>query len=317
MQVANDSAVDWAQSLLYHRSMLADDVRNDRGYRALKRVITPTTRFLDIGSGSGIWAIVAAKLGARLVTAIESNETMIPVIHGHLRENDVEDRVQVITGRSWEVELPRRYDVIFSETIGNQAYDESIVRTMVDARKRFLARGGVMIPSSVSLWASLAHIKNDKKLPVKVPISANYLSQLCRNSSFRLTDRQQVELLAKPAELLSTNIAAAKGGPILDRLTADWKLNDLSAANGVVTWARAELVDNIRLDTWGALSWTPIVYQFEPFDTDKGQIHFELNLGGKLHHWSVRLASSELPPRSYSPVFGYSKLSFDAATHKQ
>ena len=311
------SSADWQSSLLYHRSLLGDEMRNERLLSAVKRVVTSKTRFLDIGTGSGIWAIVAAKLGAKTVTAVEANETMIPVIYGHLRENNVQDRVNVVYGRSWDVELPHRYDVILSETIGNQGFDESIVRTMIDARKRFIARGGVMMPRSVSLMASLAHIKNDKKLPVNVPISANYLTQVCRNSILRVTDRQQFKLLGKPAELISADLTSIKSEPDFDNLTAVWKLDDISRANAVITWARADLVDKIKLDTWESLSWTPIVYQFEPFKVGKGQINFELNLGAKLHHWSVRLVSSNLPPRYYSPMFGFSKLSFDAFDHKR
>src|SRR5262249_31393568 len=56
-----------------HESMLADVRRNRAFHRALKSCVRSDTCVLDIGSGTGLWAIAAAKLGARRVVAIERN----------------------------------------------------------------------------------------------------------------------------------------------------------------------------------------------------------------------------------------------------
>src|SRR5215212_7132811 len=74
------------QALLYHQYLLRDEVRNKLFYEALRRTVMSESRVLDIGSGSGVWAIAAAKLGAKSVTAIETNDTMIPMIMAHAAE---------------------------------------------------------------------------------------------------------------------------------------------------------------------------------------------------------------------------------------
>ena len=52
----------------YHRTLIADRVRLEAFHEALKRLITPgKTTVADIGTGSGVLAIMAAKLGARRV----------------------------------------------------------------------------------------------------------------------------------------------------------------------------------------------------------------------------------------------------------
>lgn len=132
------------EMLRYHQFMLRDEERNKIFYEALERLVTSDTRVLDIGSGSGVWAIAAARLGAKSVTAIESNPIMIPLIMAHAAENGVADRIKIVNGLSLDVNLKHKYDLIVSETIGNQAFDENIVPTMVDARQRFLAKGGVL-----------------------------------------------------------------------------------------------------------------------------------------------------------------------------
>ena len=50
------------QTLLYHQYLLRDEVRNRLFYEALSKVVTSDSNVLDIGSGSGIWAVAAAKL---------------------------------------------------------------------------------------------------------------------------------------------------------------------------------------------------------------------------------------------------------------
>src|SRR4051812_41163563 len=60
----------------YHTKMLSDGVRNELLYRAIKRVVDEKTHFLDVGAGSGAWAILSAKLGAKRVVAVELEEAL-------------------------------------------------------------------------------------------------------------------------------------------------------------------------------------------------------------------------------------------------
>src|SRR4051812_25376952 len=65
--------------LNYHGLMLSDGVRNELLYRAITKNVRPGKSFLDIGAGTGVWAILAAKLGAERITAVEVEESLIPV----------------------------------------------------------------------------------------------------------------------------------------------------------------------------------------------------------------------------------------------
>ena len=51
--------------LNYHALMLADGLRNQLLYKAIKQNVNAETNFLDVGAGAGVWAILAAKLGAK------------------------------------------------------------------------------------------------------------------------------------------------------------------------------------------------------------------------------------------------------------
>ena len=56
----------------YHRTLIADTVRNEAFFAALKRVIEPgKTVVADIGAGSGLLGLMAAKLGANAVVGVD------------------------------------------------------------------------------------------------------------------------------------------------------------------------------------------------------------------------------------------------------
>src|SRR5438445_7189271 len=100
--------------LIYHQLMLADGVRNKLLYEAIKQNVTSDTNFLDIGAGTGVWAILAAKLGAKRVVAVEIEECLIPIIHKHAQENGVAGKIEIIHANSNDVKIRGRFDVIVS-----------------------------------------------------------------------------------------------------------------------------------------------------------------------------------------------------------
>lgn len=57
-------------------SMIADEIRTDAYVAAPKRVITHDSIVLDIGTGTGVFAVLACRFGARHVYAIEPAEAI-------------------------------------------------------------------------------------------------------------------------------------------------------------------------------------------------------------------------------------------------
>jgi ribosomal protein L11 methyltransferase len=65
---------------------------------ALERHLMPDCAVLDVGTGSGILAIAAAKLGARAVLALEADPVAVSVAQENAATNGVGDRVTVRYG---------------------------------------------------------------------------------------------------------------------------------------------------------------------------------------------------------------------------
>lgn len=61
--------------------------------RHLESVVRPGSHVLDAGTGSGVLAIAAARLGARLVTAVDLDPTAVDVARANASANGVDDVV--------------------------------------------------------------------------------------------------------------------------------------------------------------------------------------------------------------------------------
>lgn len=70
-------------------------------------------KVLDIGTGTGILAIVAAKLGAREVLAIDLNELAVETARKNVLLNGVEDRVEVRWGQA-EASVDENADLVLA-----------------------------------------------------------------------------------------------------------------------------------------------------------------------------------------------------------
>jgi predicted RNA methylase len=137
-----------------HRTMICDRVRTGAFRRAIDSVVRPGDIVLDVGAGSGILSVFAARAGAARVYAVE--RTSAAVLAQELAAaNGAAEIIEVIHGDITGVELPERVDVIVSEWLGGFGIDEGMLAPVIAARDRWLKPGGVMIPRLVTAQAAL------------------------------------------------------------------------------------------------------------------------------------------------------------------
>ncbi|HEV8278566.1 MAG TPA: 50S ribosomal protein L11 methyltransferase [Streptosporangiaceae bacterium] len=137
-----------------HRTMIRDRVRTEAFRCAIELMVRPGDVVLDVGAGSGILSLFAARAGAARVYAVERT-TVAVLAEGLAAANGVAEIVRVIHGDVMDVELPGPVDVIVSEWLGGFGIDEGMLVPVIAARDRWLKPGGVMIPRSVTAWTAL------------------------------------------------------------------------------------------------------------------------------------------------------------------
>jgi ribosomal protein L11 methyltransferase len=109
----------------------------------LERYVRHGMRVADVGTGTGILAIVAAKLGAREVDAVDDDALAVKIAQGNAERNGVADRVRVLEGDGFHA-LHGTYDLIVCNIISSfLSSTASLVPPLLNA-------GGIYIVSGTS-----------------------------------------------------------------------------------------------------------------------------------------------------------------------
>ena len=237
----------------YHRTLIADRVRNQAFHDALARVIKPgETVVADIGSGTGLIGLMAAKLGAREVILYEAAE--VAGVAAAAIEANGAHACHLMPCHSTEMEDPPRADVVVSETLGNYALEENIVDTMADAQRRHLTDGGVMIPARIRQFvvpvvSDRIHRELTVWDEVGFDLDLSAAREMSLNNvyvrSFTESDLLGGGSAAKVWDevVLGSDARAAREGEVA------WKVDAAETVYGFATWWEADLLDGITLST--------------------------------------------------------------------
>ncbi len=294
-----------------YADMISDRVRMDAYALALKAAIKPDSVVLDIGTGPGLHALLAAKFGARKVYAIEPND-VVHLAREVASINGFGDRIDFYQDLSTNVTLPERADIIVSDMRGSLPLYGEHIPTIVDARDRHLAKGGFLIPSRDMVWTALVDSRaaykemiNPWNKPYALsmePIKRTTLNSWSNGVSDRIRARH---LLTEPhmwttLDYFSIKDPNVSNSGIVQRATRDGK------AYGWLVWFDAELIDDIRFSNGPDVEKISEVYGrgffplLEPIsiaegDTVKLSLHAELIGDAYEWHWHTSVQSQDDP----------------------
>uniref|UniRef100_A0A8C7CYV8 type I protein arginine methyltransferase n=1 Tax=Oncorhynchus kisutch TaxID=8019 RepID=A0A8C7CYV8_ONCKI len=146
-----------------HEEMLKDKVRTEsyRDFMYLNPEVFKDKVVLDVGCGTGILSMFAARAGAKMVIGVDQSEIIYQAMD-IVRSNQLQDRVTLIKGRIEEVKLPvEKVDIIISEWMGYFLLFESMLDSVLYARDLYLAEGGSVYPDRCTI--SLAAVGDTEK----------------------------------------------------------------------------------------------------------------------------------------------------------
>ena len=140
-------------SYYIHEQMLKDRIRTGTYQDAiLKNSDTFKDKIvLDIGSGTGILSIFAAKAGAKHVYGIEFAD-IADYANEIIKKNQLSDKITIIKSKVEDVKLPvDKVDIIISEWMGYFLLYESMLDTVLFARDKWLNKDGYMLPDHATI----------------------------------------------------------------------------------------------------------------------------------------------------------------------
>ncbi len=112
--------------------------------RELEKYVNKDSKVFDIGCGSGILAIAAAKLGAKEVVAVDLDEVAVKVAKENVLENKVEENVSVMHGNLTDV-IKDKADVIVANIIAD------IIKILAKDVQNFMKEDAIFISSGIIL----------------------------------------------------------------------------------------------------------------------------------------------------------------------
>ena len=116
--------------------------------RALEKYVRPRRVAVDFGTGSGILAIAAAKLGASLVIAFDCDDTAVRAARANVQQNNLEERIEVHKSDGLGF-INCRVDLVTANLVAETIMGQS------QALADLLKTGGVLIASGITAGRSM------------------------------------------------------------------------------------------------------------------------------------------------------------------
>lgn len=281
-------------SLKAYGAMAAPGPRASAFCQALRRTVRAESFVIELGAGPGIFACIAARLGARRVVAIEPDASL-SLARSAARSCDLDGRIEFIRGLSTNCELDEPADILLSDLRGALPLFERHIPSIIDARKRLLKPGGILIGERDRLYAAV----------VEAPQFYSELTSPWRIEEYSLAfdDARRCVLHSihkydsKPEELLTAPVCWS----VLDYRTiespdvsagVEIKVRRSGTGHGLTLWFDAELAPGIGFSN--APGEPKLIYGrlflpwLEPAPLEKGEtIHLEIhaNLIGDDYIW--------------------------------
>lgn len=235
-----------------HEDMLKDHPRVDAYRKAIEHYgpawkLGGDIRVVDVGSGTGLLAVLCARAGAKSVEAVEASR-LAHFLRQVVEANTVKGAVQVHECRAEDLQLDgeeKSVDVIVSEWMGYFLLFENMLPSVLAVRDKHLKPGGLMLPSrcrlrlaplqdgawrdaKVGFWRQVAGVDMSALVPLATATA-------CQKPQHRLVPADG--LLSAAVDVLDLDLHTAQEGD-LHRFQAalDFKLPPGRRLDGFAAW---------------------------------------------------------------------------------
>lgn len=265
----------------WHFPMLHDRPRNEAFRDAIRARVTDGMSVLEIGTGTGLLAMIAVEAGASRVITCEQVPAIAERARRIIAQNGFQDRITVLNKNSRDLavgtDLPEKADILISEILGAAFLDEHVLTSFSHARRELLKPGAPMIPLGGATMAGVVDIAGiESLLDAGSDVLGFDLSAFNDLAPVRLEIPPNLDpvLLTDTQPAYSYALEAPFDLPA-ERQVHFTVLRD-GTAIGTALWMKIHLTDEIILENMPPhglqMHWPIEVYRFkEPREVRAGQ----------------------------------------------
>jgi protein arginine N-methyltransferase 1 len=144
-------------------SGLVDAERVEAYRRAIERYVKPGQVVVDVGTGNGPRAFLAAARGPRKLYAVDASRNL-DMARWVARRNGLSD-ISFVRSDSARFRPSEKVDVLLHEQMGDALFDAGLVPRLLDVRDRVLARGGRILPNRFEVFLEPVQLREEARLP--------------------------------------------------------------------------------------------------------------------------------------------------------
>ena len=270
----------------WHVPMMNEQHRNSAYYDALKAVVTDKSTVFEIGTGSGLLAMMAAKLGAKQVTTCETVPLIAETAQQIIKDNHFENTINVIAKKSTDIavgqDIPAQADILVSEIFSSELLGEHVLPSLEDAKRRLLKPQGKVIPAAGSIMIGLFtgdDIKRNLLVEDSFGFNLQHFNTIVSNKRMIARNDLNIELLSDGVEAFNFDFEGENYFPAQNK-SLRIPVKTAGRCYGLVQWMKLDmngdekvLFENHPSQTSKVSNWQQCAYLFDaPIDVKVGQV---------------------------------------------
>jgi len=239
----------------WHFPMLNDEVRNEAYNRALQKVVTSDSIVLDIGTGSGLLSMMAARAGAKHVYTCEGTEIIAEKAREIIARNGFADKITVIPAMSTSIQigvhLPEKADILVSEIVDVGLLGEGIVDTTRHARSHLLKPNARIIPRGATVFAALIESEQayqDNHVSIANGFDVSLFNEFASSTyQQKRLENYRYTLLSEPFEVFTFDFCGQPVKP--QQRDISFRITQSGTCHAIAMWFQLFLDNEITIDT--------------------------------------------------------------------
>ncbi|MBI5558349.1 MAG: tetratricopeptide repeat protein [Deltaproteobacteria bacterium] len=269
----------------WHVPMMNDGMRNDAYFAALTAAVTPGSHVLEIGTGSGLLAMMAAKLGAREVTTCEAVTGIAEAARAIVADNGFTPPVTVVAKMSTRMEIgvdmAERADLLVSEILSSEFLGEGVLSSIEDAKRRLLKPEAPIIPARGSIQFALFggdDIEKNIRVGQVHGFDLSRFNAIVPRKQYISRNDLNIDLLSDDSMAFFFDFAGTDLFPLSGRKIIEVVVRQAGRCCGIIQWLRLEMDDTVVFENHPSLknpssSWQHCAYVFpSAIDVLPGQV---------------------------------------------